>query len=72
MITSKPSQPQTVIATMQYSAWSGSWKNPCDGDPELVQEALTSPKFGSSSQMKMIAVATVEITTGMNTPCGRG
>jgi len=27
-ITSNPSQPQTVIATIEYSAWSGFWKNP--------------------------------------------
>ena len=52
---------------MQYSAWSGSWKKPCEAMPTWFSSQLARPKVGSSSQLKMIAVATVETATGMNT-----
>ena len=43
MITQKPSQPHTVMPTMQYSACDGSWKKLCAGMPNLASAALTMP-----------------------------
>ena len=67
MITPNPSQPQTVISTMDISASCGSRKKPWPAMPTLLSIAFTSPKSGSSSQLNIVAVATVEVTTGTNT-----
>ena len=53
---------------MQYSAWLRVLEEALRGEAELVRAAaLTIPKYGSSSQLNMIAVATVEVTTGAKT-----
>ena len=64
MIALKPIQPHEVIRMTEKSAWFGSWKNPYGPSESQPSAQLTSPKVGSSSQLKMIAVATVEQATG--------
>ena len=66
-ITSNPIQPQTVRMTIAYSAWLGSCRNPYGPRPMVPSAQLISPKLGSNSCRKMIAVAMVEATTGTNT-----
>ena len=39
----KPTQPQTVMITTAYSAWSGEEKKPNVGRPSLLSAALTRP-----------------------------
>src|SRR6266480_363795 len=64
MIALKPIQPHDVIATTDQSAWFGSWKNPYGPSENQPMTQLTRPNVGSSNQLKMIAVATVEQATG--------
>ncbi len=53
---------------MQYSACDGLWKNCCCGDADLREDRVDdADTYGSSSHRKMIAVATVEVTTGAKT-----
>ena len=67
MITPNPIQPQTVMPTIAYSAWSGFSKKPCLAIPSESRIPLTIPKSGSSSHEKITPVAIVEVTTGTNT-----
>ena len=55
--------PSQVIATTEKSAWFGSVKKPYGPSENQPSTQLTRPYVGSSSQMKMIAVATVLVVT---------